>query len=219
MCIHRATVNQSLKVRSKLTVLGLIFDMSVESKSEKGQPVEGEPGVWWCARHAKTKTRLRCGRCETPICPKCTKYGPTGARCPACSSNRSVHIYQVSPQQYGIAVAVAFVLGSALGFVASFANLLILFYAPAAGTLVGKAISAATGHKRGNALAAIAALGLLLGAFVPIIGVPLAIFNAARNPASAADITPLLLQNVANPFTWLYVVLAIPGAWYWLRDA
>lgn len=182
-------------------------------------PVEGEEGVWWCTRHAGVQTRLRCGRCETPICPKCTKYGPTGARCPACASNKGLHLYQVSPQQYLIAAVVAVLLGSVVGFVASIASLLVLFYAPVAGTLVGKAVSAATGHKRGTALAAIAAAGLALGAFVPLLGVPLALFNAAQDPTSIADATPLLTQNITNPFVWVYVVLAVIGAWYWLRDA
>jgi hypothetical protein len=191
--------------------------MSVETKSEKGQPVEGEEGVWWCARHAKVKTRLRCGRCETPICPKCTKFGPTGARCPACASNKGVHVYQVSPQHYGIAVVIAVLLGSVLGFVASFASLLVLFYAPAAGTLIGKAISAATGHKRGTALALIASAGLALGAFIPLIGVPLAVLDVVRNP-NGVSFVPLLAANISNPFVWLYVALAVPGAWYWLKN-
>ena len=143
--------------------------------------------------------------------------GPSGARCPACASNRSVHVYQISPQGYGIAVAIAFVLGSVLGFIASFASLLVLFYAPAAGTLVGKAISAATGHKRGTALALIASVGLVLGAFVPLLGVPLALLSAARNPG-ANVVAPLLLANVSDPFIWLYAALAVPGAWYWLKN-
>lgn len=189
----------------------------VPRQGEKGQPVEGEPGVWWCARHARVKTRLRCGRCETPICPKCTKYGPTGARCPACVSNKGLHLYQISPRQYGLAVVVAIMLGSVLGFVASFSSLLVLFYAPAAGTLVGKAVSWATGHKRGLALAAIAGAGLVFGAFIPLLGVPLTMMSAVRAPGSVSFV-PLLTANLLNPFVWLYVVLAVPGAWYWLRN-
>ena len=209
-------------------IIDLISSMSSPSNplkkpSLKGLPVEGEEGVWWCTRHAGVQTRLRCGRCETPICPKCTKYGPTGARCLACASNKGLHLYQVSPQQYIIAAVVAVLLGSVVGFVASiaarFAGLLLLFYAPVAGTLVAKAISAATGHKRGKALAVIAAAGLALGAFVPLLGVPLALINAAIDPTHIADATPLLLQNIKDPFVWLYVILAVPGAWYWLRDA
>ncbi len=50
--------------------------------------VPGGDGEWYCARHTKAVTRLRCGRCETPICPKCTVYTPAGTRCKACTKNK-----------------------------------------------------------------------------------------------------------------------------------
>lgn len=52
-------------------------------------PVTDEDGAWFCAKHTKTVTRLRCGRCETPICPKCTVFTPAGTRCRACSKNKT----------------------------------------------------------------------------------------------------------------------------------
>lgn len=51
-------------------------------------PAAGEDGTWFCTRHTKVITRLRCGRCEAPICPKCTVYTPAGTRCRACSRNK-----------------------------------------------------------------------------------------------------------------------------------
>ena len=50
--------------------------------------VPGEDGTWFCSQHTKAVTRLRCGRCEAPICPKCTIYTPAGTRCRACSKNK-----------------------------------------------------------------------------------------------------------------------------------
>jgi len=50
--------------------------------------VEGDPGAFYCARHLKEVTRVRCGRCETPICPRCTVHGAAGVRCKACAKNR-----------------------------------------------------------------------------------------------------------------------------------
>lgn len=57
---------------------------------EKSVPaaVVGEEGAWYCARHTKVVTRLRCGRCEAPICPRCTVYTPAGTRCRACAKNK-----------------------------------------------------------------------------------------------------------------------------------
>ena len=51
-------------------------------------PVPGAEGEFYCARHVKAVTRLRCGRCETPICPKCTVPTPAGMRCKPCAKNK-----------------------------------------------------------------------------------------------------------------------------------
>jgi len=50
--------------------------------------VPGEEGAFFCARHKREVTRVRCGRCETPICPRCTVFGPAGVRCRDCARNR-----------------------------------------------------------------------------------------------------------------------------------
>lgn len=50
--------------------------------------VPGRDGEFYCAKHTKAVTRLRCGRCEAPICPKCAVYSPAGTRCRACSKTR-----------------------------------------------------------------------------------------------------------------------------------
>ena len=51
-------------------------------------PVPGGEGAFFCAKHTKVVTRLRCGRCETPICPRCTVPTPAGMRCRACAKNK-----------------------------------------------------------------------------------------------------------------------------------
>lgn len=162
--------------------------------------VPGEPGVYFCARHKSVKTRLRCGRCETPICPKCTKYGPTGARCAACASNRSSHMYQVSPLQFLLAFGVAFGCSMLGALLASFA-LLVVIYALVAGNLIAKAIIRVVHGKRGIPLAVVASLGVAAGAMVPL-GI---LFGGSA------------LGNVLNPFIWLYIVLTIVGIWNWLK--
>lgn len=45
--------------------------------------------TWACARHARVQTRLRCGRCEMPICPRCTVYSPAGTRCRGCARSKT----------------------------------------------------------------------------------------------------------------------------------
>lgn len=184
-----------------------------------GLEVEGESGVWWCARHKSVKTRLRCGRCEKPICPKCTVYGPTGARCSDCASYKGTHLYQVAPAQYALAAAVAVVLGSLSGLIVSFIGLFALFYAPVAGRIMAQAIGRVTGNKRGVALAVIASAGLVLGAMIPQLGVLRALWMAARAPGGVGltELAPLLFSNASSPFVWIYLVLAIPSVWWWIK--
>ncbi|MBN9389452.1 MAG: hypothetical protein J0I20_15595 [Chloroflexi bacterium] len=46
-----------------------------------------EPVVTYCARHPNVETLLRCGRCNTPICPRCMVHSGVGIRCPDCAAN------------------------------------------------------------------------------------------------------------------------------------
>src|SRR5512136_3024387 len=66
-----------------------------------------------CATHADVETGLACGKCGTPICPKCLVETPVGARCKQCANVRRLPTYSITPAQYvkataaGLAVAVA----------------------------------------------------------------------------------------------------------------
>lgn len=52
-------------------------------------PVEaGEPGLFYCYRHKKETTRVTCGRCERPLCPRCVTVGANGVRCRECARNK-----------------------------------------------------------------------------------------------------------------------------------
>lgn len=37
-----------------------------------------------CYRHPREETRIRCSRCERPICPECMHPAPVGHHCPTC---------------------------------------------------------------------------------------------------------------------------------------
>jgi hypothetical protein len=55
---------------------------------EEPAAVESQPGVYYCSKHKKETTRITCGRCEKPICTRCTVHGPAGVRCRDCARNR-----------------------------------------------------------------------------------------------------------------------------------
>jgi hypothetical protein len=160
--------------------------------------VEGEDGVWFCYRHKSTTTRLRCGRCEKPICPKCTQYGPTGARCRDCLSNRDLGMYQAPPRVLAIAFGVGGVaggIGAALSGVLGILWLFALLYAPAIGPVLGRFITKVTGGKRGIKVALATMLGVGSGALA--IG--------------------LLLGTIATFVFWIMLVIALVGVFGYLR--
>lgn len=162
--------------------------------------VPGEDAVWFCARHKNTQTRLRCGRCEKPICPKCTVMAPTGARCRECVSNRDAHMYQVAPKHFALAFGASFLAG-ALGLIlieiAGAFWLWVLLYAPAIGPALGGFITRITGGKRGPKVALVVSGGLICGA------------------VSVALATSSL--SVVNFPLAIFLVLAVGGAWWWLK--
>ncbi len=44
-----------------------------------------EPDLFYCYRHKKEPTRVTCGRCGRPLCPKCIVIGTAGVRCQLCA--------------------------------------------------------------------------------------------------------------------------------------
>src|SRR3954451_3122364 len=69
-----------------------------------------ESGTLRCARHPGVETVLRCGRCETPICPRCSIATPVGARCPSCAQVKRFALNLKPPE---LARAVGFGVGVA----------------------------------------------------------------------------------------------------------
>src|SRR3990172_8508515 len=120
-----------------------------------------------CARHPNIETGLACGRCETPICPKCAVMTDVGARCPACAPSRKLPQFELGPlillRGALAAGAAGAALGAAWGFLLpgglGFLGLILAF---AIGYALGEAVSWATGRKSGPALQIEAALGVLL---------------------------------------------------------
>ena len=51
---------------------------------DASRPLLDEPGVTYCAGHPDTPTKLRCSRCERPICGRCAIPATVGQHCPWC---------------------------------------------------------------------------------------------------------------------------------------
>src|SRR5262245_36213193 len=102
-----------------------------------------------CARHRNVETYLRCGKCGTPICPKCLVHTPVGARCPDCARPARV-IRRGGVAAYGLGVAAGFGVGIVTGLATFLVPGLILIPLLLGGFLVGEAISAASRRRGGR---------------------------------------------------------------------
>jgi hypothetical protein len=142
----------------------------------------GIPGPAQCARHRNVETYLRCGKCGTPICPKCLVHTPVGARCPDCARPaRIARRGQTIPYFAGAGAGfgVAAVAGAMMTFVPG--GLLIL---PLLLTcfLVGEAVSAGSRRRGGRGLALVAFTATLTG---PVLGRAALIALLTPGPESA----------------------------------
>lgn len=123
-----------------------------------------------CAAHNR-ETLLRCGRCDAPICPDCTVFGPAGARCRDCAALRSSHVYQLDTPRLTLAIVAALALAVVAGWAAAAVAPSGIFIQFWLGLLIGGAVGETTwrlsGRKRGMAIeagaGACAGLGMLAG--------------------------------------------------------
>jgi hypothetical protein len=124
-----------------------------------------------CARHPDTETGLACGRCETPICPKCLVTTDVGARCPTCAPARKLPQFEISPLLLARAAAAAAVSGVVLGvlwgtLLSGGFGFFSIFVGMGIGWAVSEPVSLATNRKTGTPLQIVAALGVALAFLV-----------------------------------------------------
>ena len=129
-----------------------------------------EPLAERCATHPEVETYLRCGRCGTPICPRCLIQTPVGARCKACARLRRSPIYEVSPRflvRGGLAALLGAFAGSMLLlflFGGRFGlGLFSLLIGALFGYVVSELVSRAVNRKRGATLGWLTVGALVLG--------------------------------------------------------
>ena len=150
----------------------------------------------YCARHPKTETSIRCGRCEDPICPDCLVHSPVGMRCPDCGRVNTVPTYDV-PMPFllrgiGAGALAALALGIAFNFAApvlfrlvyldiALINIMLPFLYVAImagiGFAIGEAVSISTNRKRGLKLKIVSAACVFIGSFAITIGFPSAVYG------------------------------------------
>lgn len=131
-----------------------------------------EPSQWSqgagevpCSHHPSVLTRLRCSRCEKPICPKCAVRTPVGLRCPDCAGVRGLPTYRAEPS----VLTRAALFGAGAAVVAALPWLFMpgwAFYLTLLAAFgVTEVVSRMADHKRGPELQALA-IGLVVVSLV-----------------------------------------------------
>jgi hypothetical protein len=128
-----------------------------------------------CARHHKVETNVTCGKCGTPICPRCMVETPVGMRCPDCASLKKLPTFQLSFQHYLRAIGAGLGIAIVCGFAWWAIDLILpffflrLFIAAGAGYAIGEIISLSVNRKRGTALAVIGGIGATISFTIAIV--------------------------------------------------
>ncbi|MFO7583610.1 MAG: hypothetical protein R6W69_02690 [Anaerolineales bacterium] len=156
-----------------------------------------------CANHPDVETRLRCKKCEKPICPKCAVHTPTGYQCRECIRSRQKIFDTSLPQDYVIGFitsAVLSAIGSFLislaGFISFFGIILAFIAAPTIGVGIAEAVRAVTGRRRSPTLYKVIFAGIILGAL------PMALLQIL-----ALNIFGIIFQAI-------YLFISAPTAYY-----
>ena len=150
----------------------------------------------YCARHPKTETNIRCGRCEETICPECLVHSPVGMRCPGCARVNRVPTYDVTMPYLLRGIGAGVGVGLALGIVFYFAapvlfrlvfldiaiinTILPFLYVvvmAVIGYIIGEAVSLSTNRKRGLKLKIVSAASVFVASFAITIGFPSAAYG------------------------------------------
>jgi hypothetical protein len=134
-----------------------------------------------CATHNDVETGLACGKCGTPICPKCLVETPVGARCRKCANVRRLPTYSITPAQYIKAVAAGLVVAVAVGLAWSWlrSEVDILGWSLTMGLILGslvaygiaEIVSRAINQKRGWPLQVIACTCFVLCYVISWVGI------------------------------------------------
>ncbi len=177
--------------------------MTPHQPEEEQDAEEESEEPTYCAKHPNVETSLRCNRCGKPICPKCAVRTPVGFRCEDCVREQRAVFYTAGPGDYVVAGLVALVLSTIVGYVMTLVGwFFALFLGPLAGGLIGEAVFRVTRRKRGRQMWLLAAVALVIGAFLPVVGLPL----LAGNVGYVLSFGWLLRVN------WVYVAFGIGAA-------
>lgn len=148
-----------------------------------------------CAIHPKKETRLRCNRCEKPICIKCAQLTPTGYRCPDCIRSQKKTFITVKWYDYvtgSLAAGILSFLGSLFSSPFGFYTILV---APVIATIIVAVVRKIIQNRRSPRLYWVVAAAALL-ASLPLLLINLSYFFFQGEGLSLGMGLPILWQGL-----------------------
>ena len=141
---------------------------------DQGAGIEETPeDALYCARHPDVETYLRCGKCGTPICPRCLVQTPVGARCRECANVSRLPTFNITPEYFARGMIAAGVSGALIGTLwailingAGLGLLFAIIIGLGVGWAVSESVSLSTNRKRGLGLQVCAVLGVVMAYLV-----------------------------------------------------
>jgi hypothetical protein len=161
-----------------------------------------------CARHPSVETVLRCGRCDTPICPRCLVPTPVGARCPTCAQVKRF-AFLVKPRELALSILYGVGIGTIGTIIVTFIPFLGLLGYMLMGFLVGEGVSIGANRKRARELGFVAVGCVFVGYYVGVIAPQL-----QRGFDPAVLLVPLLILRIN---VLLLVGLLVGALLAWMR--
>jgi hypothetical protein len=121
-----------------------------------------------CAFHPNRETRLRCNRCDKPICIKCATHTPTGYRCPECIRSQQKIFVTTKWFDFIIAALISGAISYAGSLLTGVLGFYTIFIAMGAGYLAVVATKKAISNRRSPLLAIVMSVSALLASLLPV---------------------------------------------------
>lgn len=151
---------------------------------------------------------LRCNKCGKPITPEEAVLTPTGYRCQDCV-RRQQKVFDTShPLDFVWGFIIAGVVSFLGSLIASLIGFFTVLIAPAAGVAAAEIVRRVTKKRRGDRLFNAVSVGVTVGGLPLIIMQIIQLFQQFRGGSFA------LLSLLPLAYRILYVVLAVPAAYY-----
>lgn len=126
---------------------------------------------FYCHKHPRVQTRLRCNKCGEPVCAKCVVRTPVGYRCRECVNLQQRAFYTgFRPVYYLVAGVVALPLSLVAGFLIPRLGWFAIFLGPVVGGGIAEAARWAIRRKRGEYMWLVVCGSIVVGALPTLFG-------------------------------------------------